>query len=124
MEKNEQILKLFKKYKALGKLKNNSDLAQKAYYHKRLQALNILFDRLYGIELREKLFHVYDELCPDDQMQDILEYLCVKDEGSGIEVVAYDFPGMRAEVNVRLFPVRIEMSSLINDYKEVVWQAA
>ena len=84
----------------------------------------MLFDRLYGHDLKEKLFYVYDELCPDDEMEDILSYICVKEEGSGVEVTAYDFPGIKAEINVRLFPIRIEMSSLVNDYKEVVWQVA
>jgi len=119
-----EIIKLFKKYKVLKKFKNSSSFAQQAYYQKRLFALNTLFERLYGEELREKLFYVYDELCPDDEIQDILSYICVKDETSGVEVMAYDFPGMKAELNVRLFPVRIELSSSINDYSEVVWQAA
>lgn len=124
MDKNQQILKLFKKYKALKKFRGTSELAERAYYEKRLQALSMLFDRLYGHDLKEKLFHVYDELCPDDEMEDILSYLCVKEEGSGVEVTAYDFPGIKAEINVRLFPVRIEVSSLVKDYKEIVWQVA
>ena len=122
MEKNQDIIKILKKYKALKKLKGASDLAEKAYYEERLYALNTLFDRLYGHYLKEKLFYIYDELCPDDQMEDILSYLCLTDAGSGVKVTAYDFPGIQAEVNVRLFPVRIEISSLVSDYKEVLWQ--
>ena len=90
MEKDIEIIKLFKKYKALKSLKQFA-ASPTSLLSKRLFALNTLFDRLYGEELREKLFYVYDELCPDDEIQDILSYICIKDETSGIEVMAYDF---------------------------------
>lgn len=124
MEENREIVAFFKRYKVLKKIKEHSSIAQQAYFKKRLDALTLLFDRLYGRKLKEELFKVYDDLCPDDEMQDILDYICTQEKGSGVVVSAYELPGVKAEVNVRLFPVRIELVGKVSDFRSTLWTAA
>ncbi|WP_286756020.1 hypothetical protein [Roseivirga sp. UBA838] len=125
MERRDQeFYNVFKKYKALKKMKDTSHLAMQTYFAKRLEALQLFFDRLHGARLRDRLFEVYDELCPDDEIKDILEYFSLKEDERGVQVSAYDFPGVQATVSIRLFPMRIEMKSLTTDYKEILWSAA
>lgn len=124
MKEDQKIVALFKKYKALKEIKDRSPLSQRAFFQKRLDALNLLFDSYYGHQMKEELFNVYDDLCPDDEMRDILDYICIKEDGSGVIVSAYDIPGVQAEVNIRFFPARIELIGLNSDYKYTFWQAA
>lgn len=124
MKEDNNIIAFFKQYEALKTTKDESPLRQQAFFHKKLGALNLLFDSLYGHQIKEELMKVYDYLCPDDEIQDILAYICTKEKGSGVVVSAYDIPGVQAEVNIRFFPTRIELIGLNSDYKYTFWQAA
>lgn len=126
MEDSKQILNFLKKMRALVKLTKSAPFSQRPYYQNRLNVMNSIFNRLCAETLSHKLFEVYDELCPDDEMaKNLSEYICLeKGDHQGVKVQAYDFPGTDAVICIRFSPLRIEIKSLVSDYKEVYPVAA
>lgn len=121
----EPMNKFIKRMRAIKRCEQRVAGNLTAYYTRRLKTLESIFERLYGEELRTKLFDVYDEHCPDDEIKNVLEYVSLDaSQPSGVEVYAYDFPGAFSNLTIKIEPLRIELKGIASDYTEVVWTEA
>lgn len=74
----------------------------------------------HGHYLNELLFDIYDEYCPDNEVQEICDYLSLK----GVSVEADDFPGIHAQLYLKPEPLRITIKDTKFDFEEVLWMAS
>lgn len=117
--------KMIKRIREIRKQRDSSNGDLQSHYSNILRSLKIVFDKLYGEDLKDRLFDVYDEHCPDDEIQDVLDYICNDaSQTSGVVVDAYDFPGVSSEITIKISPLRIELTGLRGDFIEVMWTAA
>ncbi len=74
----------------------------------------------YGQYLEEILFEIYDEHCADSPVENLEKYLST----NGVEVEADDFPGVKAQLQLKTEPLRFVLHNPQTTYEETVWKAA
>lgn len=80
----------------------------------------------YGSYLEEVLFNIYDEYCPDNDVQPIGSYIThegLLEHGHGVAVEADDFPGTKVRLALIPDPVRFVVVGGKEVFREVIWSA-
>ena len=106
----------------------------KQLIEKLLARLDKSFDEKYSFSMENVMFEIYDELCPDDKMRPIAEYIAdqyIKKPGGydaplnqGVVVHLDDFSFKEGRLLLLPDPARIVLQNEETSHREVVWQAA
>lgn len=88
----------------------------------------------YGVTMEEIMFEIYDELCPDDEVKTIDNYLASHYENKdgkydasleeGVVVHPDDFDFQEGRLVILPNPVRIAIQDPKTNHREIVWKAA
>ncbi len=109
----------------LVELKMSTTAIRKVIHH---------FNEKYQLDMEQVMFDIYDELCPDDEIRPISEYLASQyierpngfdvpfDEG--VLVHLDDFAFKEGRLVLIPDPARIILQSPETYHREVLWQAA
>ncbi len=92
------------------------------------------FNEKYDFSMQNIMFEIYDELCPDDEIKPIKEYLAshyVLSSGKfdapldeGVVVNLDDFSFKKGRLVLLPDPARIVLQNPETNHREIVWQAA
>lgn len=92
------------------------------------------FNLKYGMTLEQVMFEIYDELCPDDEVKPIEEYLASHYEkgndgyeassDEGVVVHLDDFSFKEGRLVILPNPARIVLQDPQTKHQEILWEAA
>lgn len=123
----------------LVEVKNRVDsLSKKSVEY---DSIRRLFDKIseyfnvkYGVTMEQIMFEIYDDLCPDDEVRPIEEYLASHYEESdagyevgvdaGVAVHLDDFSFKEGRLILLPSPARIVLQDPASSQREILWQAA
>lgn len=89
-----------------------------------IEQLNDALQQSYGSYLEDALFNIYDEYCPDNDVQPIDQYIVPENsakEQYGVAVEVDDFPGAQALLILAPNPTRFILKGNKEQFEEVVW---
>ncbi len=92
------------------------------------------FNEKYNLAMQNIMFEIYDELCPDDEVKPIGEYLAdhyTKSSGTydaplseGVAVHLDDYSFTEGRLLLLPDPARIVLQNFETQHREILWQAA
>lgn len=98
------------------------------------EKMSSYFNAKYGMTMEQIMFEIYDELCPDDEVKPINEYLAShyqkNHEGydapldEGVVVHLDDFNFKEGRLILLPNPARIVLQDPQSHHREVLWEAA
>lgn len=129
---NEDLIDLVEVKNRVSSLEN----ASREYdsIRRLFEKMSEYFNAKYGVTMEQIMFEIYDELCPDDEIQPIDKYLASHyDKRSeeydapldeGVVVHLDDFSFKEGRLILLPNPARIVLQNPETSHREILWQAA